>query len=91
LQRLKRAEELFDRQRPFDYKQFIRYYFLHDTVALVALDENKNHEIAHWSKLYKVPDDLLTGGSFSVRLNKADRKWALDLCAQKGIHIGQLA
>lgn len=70
LSRKDRALNLFDRDHPLNQQQLLKYFFENDTVALVTKAENSKNGTTHWSKLFEVPEDLFTAGSFSVYARK---------------------
>ncbi|MFS2139166.1 hypothetical protein [Duganella sp. Dugasp56] len=85
--RADRAKRLFDRAEAMKIREFIKYYFENDTVALVMRKENGKHGTNHWSRLIDVPEGRLSTGSFAVRLGPGDLDWVKDTCAEEKIYI----
>jgi hypothetical protein len=70
LARIDRANFLFDRRVPLERNELRRYFFEHDTVALVTKAENSRSGVRHWSALHEVPEGLFNAGSFSICARK---------------------
>jgi hypothetical protein len=70
LPRVNRARHLFDRKAPMTQAELLKYFFEHDSVALVTKVENSRDGTTHWSRLYPVPEGLFTAGSFSIYVRK---------------------
>lgn len=75
LERIERAKYLFERDRPLSRDELLRYFFEHDTVALVTKKENSVDGVRHWSTLSAVPDGLFSAGSFSIYARKRELVW----------------
>jgi len=77
LSRSDRAKYLFGREEPLSKNKLLEYFFEHDTVALVTATENGKPGSGHWTRLYAVPEGILTTGSFSIYARKLDIKWVM--------------
>src|SRR5206468_781793 len=63
--------------------ELLRFFFDHDTSALVTAEENKQDGTKGWSTLHPVPQGHLTSGSFSIKPRKrSDLPWAKALLAK---------
>lgn len=80
LSRNERAKHLFERSDLLDRDELLRYFFEHDTVALITSKENSKDGVTEWSELLPVPEGLFNAGSFSIYARKGkELAWVAQL------------
>lgn len=77
LARKTRGEQLFaDGTSVLTKHEMLRFFFDNDKVTVITGSENGKDCIEHWSPQILVPEGILRGGSYSLRVNRQDLTWA---------------
>lgn len=80
--RKERAAIMFDESTSWGESELLSFFYDNDAVTLITREENTKDGVLHWSPKIAVPPDILTTGSFSVKANHKDLRWASNALAE---------